>query len=112
MPTKREITILSILIMLAIICATATAMSFVRVNAGNTVVPNVDEKYKSFDTAAYILKEHNGYVAVFSAKRSELLQVTNIPVNSLRNMDRLLLQTGITANTRAEVLSLLEDFNS
>lgn len=112
MPTKREITVISVLIMLAILCATATVMSFNRVNADNTIVPNIDEKYKSFDTAAYVLKEHNGYVAVFSAKPSQLLQVTSIPVRSLRNVDRMLLQNGITAKNQSEVLTLLEDFNS
>lgn len=109
---KRKITLLGLLTLAALLCMTATAQSFLRREAAEKILPVVEEKYTSFETAAYILKEHNGYVAVFSSNPNRLVEVTSIPVNSLRRADRALLEGGITADSRESLLHLLEDFNS
>lgn len=96
----------------AILCVSATAQSFLLHTHAEKSFPAVEEKYTSFETAAYILKEQNGYVAVFSSNGSQLLEMTSIPVSTLRQADRLLLENGIAADSRETMLTLLEDFNS
>lgn len=109
---KRKLTLLSMLLLAALLCSAATVQSFQIKNASKYSFPFVEEKYTSYDTAAYILKEQDGYVAVFSSKDSKLLQRTSIPVSSLRKADRTLLESGIAADSRESLLMLLEDFNS
>ncbi len=112
MPLKRQITVLTLLVIAALMCMYATARSFILREAAEKILPVVEDKYTSFETAAYILKERNGYVAVFSSKDHQLLEMTAIPVSSLRKADRSLLEDGITADSEEALLQLLEDFNS
>ena len=109
---KRKLTLLSLLMLGAFLCSAATVQSFLLQSASRKSFPVVEEKYTSYDTAAYILKEQDGYVAVFSSKDSKLLELTAIPVSTLRRADRTLLETGIAADSRESLLMLLEDFNS
>lgn len=109
---KRKLTLLFLLVIGALLCVTATVQSFTLCRPVEKSFPAVEEKYTSFETAAYILKERNGYVAVFSSNDSELVNITSIPVSSLRQTDRMLLQSGITADSRETLLKLLEDLNS
>lgn len=109
---KRQLTILSLLVLGAILSVTATVQSFLHQNTAEKIFPTVEEMYTSFDTAAYILREQNGYVAVFSSNPDQLLEVTAIPVDTLGSTDRALLETGITATDRQALLRLLEDLNS
>lgn len=109
---KRQLTILSLLMVGALLCVTATMQSFLQREAAEKFLPAVEEKYSSFDTAAYILKEQDGYVAVFSSNTDQLLEMTAIPVSTLGRTDRALLESGITAADRQALLRLLEDLNS
>ncbi len=109
---KRQLLILTLLVIGAGLSMTATALSFTRHAAATEIFPAVEEKYTSFDTAAYIVKEHSGYVAVFSSNPSQLLEITDISVGTLPAGDRSLLQSGITARDRSALLMLLEDLNS
>jgi hypothetical protein len=112
MLVKRSLTLMGLLMLAAALCITATARSFRRTQAAEKILPVVEEKYTSFDTAAYILIEQNGYVAVFSSNPRQLLEITDIPVSTLPAADRTQLQTGIAAKGRYELLTLLEDLNS
>ena len=109
---KRQLLILTLLMIGAGLCMTATAMSFMGARYSEEIFPSVEEKYTSFQTAAYIVKEHGGYVAVFSSNPSQLLEITEIPVGTLPAGDRSLLHTGIAAKNRRDLLMLLEDLNS
>ena len=109
---KRQLTILGLLVLGAAMCITATAQSFRRTMPPSEALPTVEEMYSSFDTAAYIVREQGGYVAVFSSNPSQLLEVTAIPVNTLPTADRALLSRGIAAKDRQALLTLLEDLNS
>lgn len=109
---KRKLTLISMLALSALLCVTATVQSFLLQSAAEKSFPMVEEKYTSFETAAYILKEQDGYVAVFSSNGSQLLEKTSIPVSTLRRADRYLLESGIAADSRETMLTLLEDFNS
>ena len=53
-----------------------------------------------------------GYIAVFEDGRQTPKTVTDIPTETLNNVDREKLKTGIEAGTREELLSLLEDLSS
>ena len=112
MVLKRQLIILSLLVIAAGMTAAATAQSFFGHNVSGENFPQVEKKYTSFDTAAYIVKEHSGYVAVFSSNPPHLLEVTDIPVTTLPTADRSLLKAGITATDRSDLLMLLEDLNS
>ncbi|MBQ3009789.1 MAG: hypothetical protein IJD81_01210 [Oscillospiraceae bacterium] len=109
---RRKLTLLSLLMLSAVLCMAATAQSFLMRAAAEKSFPAVEEKYTSFETAAYILREQDGYVAVFSSNGSQLLETTAIPVSTLREADRYLLESGIAADSRETMLKLLEDFNS
>ena len=64
-------------------------------------------------SAEYFLRESDGYIAVFSGRRSrEPVQVTGIETQRLRATDRLLLKDGIPAENSGELLHLLEDLGS
>ena len=109
---KRQLTILGLLVLGAVLCITATAQSFRRTMPVAETLPAVEKVYSSFDTAAYIVREQGGYVAVFSSNPSRLLEVTAIPVSTLPKADRALLSQGIAAADRQALLTLLEDLNS
>ena len=63
--------------------------------------------------SGYVLKLHNGYIAVFDAERPDIpIRRTDIPASSLRHYDRELLTAGIPLATEEEVFLRLEDFGS
>ena len=109
---KRQLLILSLLVLGAGLCMIATAQSFAHNLPQEEMLPAVEEKYTSLDTAAYIIREQNGYVAVFSSKPNRLLEITDIPVSTLPAGDRNLLHAGIAARDYRDLLMLLEDLNS
>lgn len=61
----------------------------------------------------YLLKLHQGRVAIFDARQTEVpVETTEIPEETLRNYDRELLTAGIPVSSEQELLRLLEDFGS
>ena len=65
------------------------------------------------DTTSYILKEYEGYIAIYSSMfDNRPTTITNIEVKNLRKVDRDLLGQGIAAKSREEMMSLLEDLGS
>ncbi|HOD02299.1 MAG: hypothetical protein BWY46_01979 [Firmicutes bacterium ADurb.Bin300] len=60
--------------------------------------------------SVYTLKEYNGKLAVFETGTDCPLEVFSIFVSSLPETDRDMLKTGIGANTKAELLRLIEDY--
>jgi hypothetical protein len=65
------------------------------------------------ESAEYILRDRDGYIAVFAGSRSrEPLRVTGIETGRLRSADKLLLRDGIPAADSGELLHLLEDLGS
>ena len=77
-----------------------------------SVAPTVSEQAVHV-VSGYVLKLHDGYLAVFDAERPDIpLHRTDIPASSLRHYDRELLTVGIPLATEEEVLLRLEDFGS
>ena len=60
----------------------------------------------------YVLKDADGYIAVFYKGRGYPAFITNIPLASLRGVDREDVENGIVVETRQELIALLEDFGS
>lgn len=60
----------------------------------------------------YVLGVQGGSVAVYAGNDPETpLEVTDIELASLRESDRALIEAGLPAATREELLQLLEDLN-
>ena len=61
----------------------------------------------------YWLRSHNGHISVYGNKEDDSPMIeTTIDVEGLREVDRILLDSGIGAATYEDVLKLLEDFGS
>ncbi len=63
-------------------------------------------------SAGYTIKTMDGKVCVFDNTDGSELAPTGISLQNLREEDRRLLEKGIEAENREEVLQLLEDFKS
>ena len=62
------------------------------------------------EASAYMLKSLDGVVAVYEGENRRVpADVTDIDVTLLRRADRAMLEKGIPAASREEVLQLLED---
>ena len=104
--------VLALLVIGAAASGTAAVRSFAAADRAEPEPPQVEERFTDYGSAAYILKESGGYVAVFSSNDSRTVLVTDVPVSSLRQADQTLLRTGIAAADREAVLALLEDLGS
>lgn len=71
-----------------------------------------EQTTQSADTRQYILREHNGRLAVFLAGRAEPLLQTDMTTHNLRHYDRELLLRGIEVTGYENLLGLLEDFSN
>ena len=61
----------------------------------------------------YILREQDGFIAVYGADSANTpLELTDIEVSTLRRVDQDMLEQGISAKSRDELLTLLEDLGS
>ena len=61
----------------------------------------------------YILKEHNGALAVFAPNSATpVREIPNIALNTLPEYDRKLLKTGIKVYSEKELQRLIEDYDS
>lgn len=60
----------------------------------------------------YTLCARDGCVAVLDPDQGETAVITNIPLETLRETDRALIEAGLRVETREELLSLLEDLGS
>lgn len=62
--------------------------------------------------ARYLLREKDGFVAVYENGNGRPIRVTAIETPLLRRADRAMLEKGIPAEDLSELLSLLEDLGS
>lgn len=61
----------------------------------------------------YVLREYEGYVAVFVENDPSLpMTITDISVSTLRDIDRQSLQTGLKIKSHERLLMILEDLGS
>lgn len=62
--------------------------------------------------AEFYLRDCDGYIAIFRGASSEPVDVTDIETATLNDTDARLLRQGIPADSRSELLLLLEDLGS
>ena len=67
---------------------------------------------EEFEAYAYLIKEHNGRIAVFESDNDEPELVLNILVKYLPDYDRGQMKQGITVKDYDELVKLLEDYDS
>lgn len=61
----------------------------------------------------YVLREYEGYVAIFIENEpASPMTVTDIPVSTLRELDRRLLETGMKLYSQERLMMTLEDLGS
>ena len=69
--------------------------------------------YSASGETPYCLRDCEGFVAVYrQSDLTEPVTVTDIETLTLNDNDRELLQNGITAENKTELISLLEDLGS
>lgn len=63
------------------------------------------------ETPTYILKDHNGKIAVFENGSNTPVEILDTDTASLPENDKNALKTGIRAASREELYRLIEDFS-
>ena len=65
------------------------------------------------EESRYVLRDFEGYVAVFVENDPNCpMTVTDIEVDTLRELDKRLLQTGMKISSHERLMMTLEDLNS
>ena len=103
----------SIIISLTVFLVTLIALvSIYAVCYSKVKSPNDNTPAKS-KTTQYIVKEHDGKIAVFNNELKSPIYVLNSPlVRDLPNFDQKLLQDGIIADSNEKLLKILEDYDN
>lgn len=73
--------------------------------------PPTERQYASA-SECYYLRDWQGYIAVFRGEAETPEELTDIKTDTLNTVDREKLSTGIRAEGRLELVSLLEDLGS
>ena len=68
--------------------------------------------FRAPDEGGYLLREHEGLVAVYPSGGGKPIAVTDIELGSLRRADREKIQAGLPAFSEKELQQLLEDLGS
>ncbi len=104
----------------AVLCLTALSVlcGIAAYKTGNTEIEPEKEvvaamSYSKLNETQYCLRDCDGFVAVYKTDNpSEPMTITDIETLTLNNNDREMLQNGITAENKTELISLLEDLGS
>lgn len=113
MKSKARIAISSTFVIVAVLCAvTAFAYGGESQEAG-IVEEAIVTKEGSISEEEFILKEYEGYIGIFAGGNGKTpIAVTEIDVDTLRNIDKRLLAEGVRVRGREEMAELLEDLGS
>ena len=103
-----------------VVCLTALSVfcGIAAYKTGNAEIEPEEElvaamSYSRISETKYCLRDCDGFVAVYKSDNpSEPMTVTEIETVTLNNNDREMLQNGITAENKTELISLLEDLGS
>ena len=98
---------MGLLILGAVICASYAAIDvgFAKTDAAQCLAED--------DQNCYVLRDYEGYVAVFVETDPYCpMTVTEIQVSTLRELDRMLLQTGMKVRSHEKLMMTLEDLGS
>ena len=106
---KRTVKLVSlgVLIVVAIVMAT-TALAQISATDDYLVTHLADIA----DHPGYLLTDLEGYLAIYYKGIGYPVYISNIPLATLRGVDRSDVERGIVVETRMELIKLLEDFGS
>lgn len=108
MNNRVKITLLGVLCMLMIFVAAFVVVDLV--GAENSLET---AGFSDGETVCYVLREYEGYVAIFIENEpNSPMTVTDIPVSTLRELDRRLLETGMKLYSKERLMMTLEDLGS
>ena len=111
MKKAGKIMLLAVMITLAFSAAWGAARTIRR--AEERIPAEVYALYQAKSgRAQYLLREKDGFIAVFRSGENRPERMTDIETALLRRADRAMLEKGIPAENLPEVLSLLEDLGS
>ena len=101
-------------VLLAITAAFCASYTIADVRGAEEEVPRQLHTVQTAQPApeGYTLCARDGCVAVLDPDLGETAVITNIPLDTLRETDRALIEAGLRVETREELLSLLEDLGS
>lgn len=99
---KKHIFIISFIIFLSLGFIT---LNLTKINAHEAISQQPEQEY-------YVLKNHNGKIALFSSKSEIPIKIYDIYTKSLPEKDTQELNKGITAKSEAELNKLLETYLS
>lgn len=110
MMNKRSPRLLAIFSAAALLMSSAAAYS---VEAKNAAAPAAaPARPLSAPAAVYLVRDLDGYVAVFSGSSGDLLRRTDYPIAALPLADRTKLTQGIPVDSDEDLALLLEDYQS
>lgn len=113
MKIKMKIAVLALLCVTAVAMTVGAVKSIAAPEAVSTPPVAVSNASLNNKNAEYYLRDCSGYVAVFRGADSKTpIKVTDIETETLNTVDRSLLEQGIPAENKNELLMLLEDFSS
>lgn len=105
---KKNIFIaLLFIILIAVSIGSALGSNQISTNNATNPTESSTEEHR-----IYIVREHNGMVAVFQKGEDNPFKITDTYVSSLPNADRNSLSVGIQVDTKEELRKLLEDLCS
>lgn len=105
MNNKLKGAVLGIFIVAAAVCA---VLAFSGLGYADS---ETDESFA--DEICYVLRDYEGYVAVFVENDPDIpMTVTDIQVDTLRELDRETLRTGLKVRSQERLLMMLEDLGS
>ena len=101
------------LVSLGVILAVALVMGSVALGQISAVDDYLVEHMADIaDYPGYLLRDRDGYLAVYYRGRGYPVFLTEIPTTTLSGQDREDARHGISIATRQELIELLEDFGS
>ncbi len=113
---SRKVLLLSFTCAALVLLTAATVRSFSQPAENSAQSPFFAEKTAlsqngvAADKNGYYLSVNEGYVSVFY--NDDVIYTSDIKADSLRSIDREMLEAGIKAESYEEVLQMLEDFGS
>jgi hypothetical protein len=109
MKARIKIALIGALMICAVCSAAFSTVRYVQEENSNKTAECMTET----DSVSYVLKEYEGHVAVFMANDlNNPVTVTDIQVSTLRELDKKLMETGMTIDSRERLMMTLEDLGS
>ena len=101
--------ILGIICLFTVFLAAFVIIDFGRAEDSGEVVSAMAENSE----ICYVLRDYEGYVAIFVENDPTCpMTVTDIQVSTLRELDKMLLETGMKLYSRERLMMTLEDLGS